>query len=143
VLLACLTTFFMADQNPRYVFLVGILPALLVFWIRRHVPEPAEWHSAKRKAQGNEPSVLELFRGEIRRTTLLTIVVCACSLSAWWAFMFWNQQHMRNLPDIAAWPVRQKEATGQQFVLSCHSFVDSGEFLRRVARRGCLDIGGR
>ena len=109
VLLACLTTFFMADQNPRYVFLVGILPALLVFWIRRHVPEPAEWHSAKKKAKGNEPSVLELFRGEIRRTTLLTIVVCATSLSAWWAFMFWNQQHMRNLPDIAAWPVRQKE----------------------------------
>ena len=25
----------------------GILPALLVFWIRRNVPEPAEWHAAR------------------------------------------------------------------------------------------------
>ena len=33
VLLACVTTYLMAGQNPRWVFLVGILPALLVFWI--------------------------------------------------------------------------------------------------------------
>ena len=31
----------------RSVFLVGILPALLVLWIRRAVPEPEEWHAAK------------------------------------------------------------------------------------------------
>jgi MFS family permease len=142
VLLACLTTFFMADQNPRYVFLVGILPALLVFWIRRHVPEPAEWHSAKRKAQGNEPSVLELFRGEIRRTTLLTIIVCACSLSAWWAFMFWNQQHMRNLPDIAAWPVRQKEQlVSSSFFLVIVSSILGNFFAGWLARM--FGPGGR
>src|SRR6202140_448754 len=27
----------------RAVFFVGVLPALLVFWIRRNVPEPAVW----------------------------------------------------------------------------------------------------
>ena len=47
VLLACVTTYLMAGQNPRWVFLVGILPAFLVFWIRRAVPEPEEWHQAK------------------------------------------------------------------------------------------------
>jgi MFS family permease len=91
------------------VFLVGILPALLVFWIRRSVPETAEWHAAKVKAKDREPGVAELFRGDIRRTTLLTIVICACSLTAWWAFMFWNQQHLRNLPELSAWPVKQRE----------------------------------
>jgi len=30
----------MADLPPRYVFLIGIIPAFLVFWIRRSVPEP-------------------------------------------------------------------------------------------------------
>ena len=30
----------------RYVFLVGVLPAFLVFWIRRHVPEPETWQAA-------------------------------------------------------------------------------------------------
>src|SRR5438552_13261318 len=41
ILLACLAVYLMAGLEPRYVFLVGVLPALMVFWIRRHVPEPA------------------------------------------------------------------------------------------------------
>src|SRR5438132_1759287 len=43
ILLACLAVYLMAGLEPRYVFLVGVLPALMVFWIRRHVPEPAVW----------------------------------------------------------------------------------------------------
>ncbi len=100
VLLACLTTFLMADLHPKYVFLVGILPAFLVFWIRRNVPEPEEWHAAKCEAVGQQPGITDLFRGAVRRTTLLTIIVCACGLTAWWAFMFWHAQHLRNLPDL-------------------------------------------
>ena len=102
VLLACLTTFIMADLHPKWVFLVGILPALMVFWIRRHVPEPEEWHAAKRESLGSQPGIADLFRGAVRRTTILTIIVCACGLTAWWAFMFWHAQHLRNLPDLDA-----------------------------------------
>ncbi len=114
VLLACLTVFLLAtamkdSYNPRYVFLAGILPALIVYWIRRQVPEPEEWRNAKSRAGDRGPGVADLFRGEGRRITLLTIGVCACSLTAWWAFMFWNSQHMRNLPSVAAWPVERKE----------------------------------
>ena len=43
ILLASVAAFLMAGVNPRLVFLVGVLPAWLVFWIRREVPEPAEW----------------------------------------------------------------------------------------------------
>lgn len=102
VLLACLTTYLMADLQPKYVFLVGVLPALMVFWIRRQVPEPEEWTSAKAKVRDGEPGIADLFRGGVRRTTLLTIVVCACGLTAWWAFMFWHAQHLRNLPGLEA-----------------------------------------
>jgi MFS family permease len=45
----------------------------------------------------------------VRRTTLLTMVVCACSLTAWWAFLFWNNQHLRNLPELTAWPPEKRE----------------------------------
>jgi MFS family permease len=102
VLLACMTTFLMADLQPKWVFLVGVLPALMVFWIRRNVPEPEEWHTAKAKARHNEPGIADLFRGSVRRITFLTIIVCACGLTAWWAFMFWHAQHLRNLPDLHA-----------------------------------------
>lgn len=101
VLLACLTGYMLSDAEPRYVFLVGILPAILVFWIRRHVPEPAEWHAAKASGKQQAPPLSDLFRGRIARITILTLIICATSLSAWWAFMFWHAQHLRHLPDVA------------------------------------------
>ena len=112
ILFACLTVYLMARVSPhfhRYVFLVGVLPALLVFWIRRAVPEPAEWQAAKAATREKVPGIADLFRGEVRRTTLLTIVLCGLSLSAWWAFLFWNNQHIRNLPDIRGWTVEEKD----------------------------------
>jgi MFS family permease len=100
VMLAYVATYlFSGFSTQRYVFLVGILPALIVFWIRRAVPEPEEWHSAT-KAATSHPPMGDLFRGPSRRITLLTIVVCACSLTAWWAFMFWSPQLIRQLPEV-------------------------------------------
>ena len=77
VLFACLAVNLMAAHDPRWVFLVGVLPALLVFWIRRHVPEPEEWHHAKTQAGEREPGIADLFRGKVLPITLRTIVVCA------------------------------------------------------------------
>ncbi len=116
VLLACLVTFVLADFPKRYVFLAGVLPALLVYWVRRHVPEPQEWAQARRREQA--PGPLALFQPGVRRVTLLTIAVCACSLTAWWAFMFWNNQHLLHLPEVAAWPEAQR-----------HRFVSAAFFL--------------
>jgi MFS family permease len=139
VLMACATVFLMAQFNPKYdprwVFLVGILPALLVFWIRRHVPEPEEWHAAKTIARDREPGVLDLFRGTVRRTTLLTITVCATSLSAWWAFMFWHVQHLRNLPDVAAWSLADREQlVSKAFFLVISSSIAGNFFAGWMAR---------
>src|SRR5262245_44327368 len=80
----------MANQPPRYLFLVGVVPALMVFWIRRAVPETEEWHAAKADARHQEPKLRELFRGEVLRTTVVVILVCGISLTAHWAFMFWQ-----------------------------------------------------
>ena len=116
VLFACVTVWGVAEifsqsnqaYEPRWVFLAGVLPAFLVFWIRRNVPEPEEWQTAKAAAR-EQPRLRDLFGPEIRRTTLLTIGVCGSALSAWWAFMFWHAQHLRNLPELAAWAVPARE----------------------------------
>jgi MFS family permease len=108
VLLACATYYALAGRSPRLVFLVGVLPALIVFWIRRAVPEPEEWHAARREAgAGGAPRVSELFVGHTRRITIMVIAVCACSLTAWWAFMFFVIQHVRALPDVKSLPGAQ------------------------------------
>jgi MFS family permease len=106
VLIATLAAFLLltvAGFPHRSVFLVGILPALLVLWIRRAVPEPVEWQAAKDRADTEQPRFIELFRSPVRHITLIVVLVCATSLTAHWAFMYWFAQHLRNLPDIAAW----------------------------------------
>ena len=100
VLAAVLANLILARAPPRYIFLVGVLPALLVYWIRRAVPETEEWQAAKQRAGATEPRVRQLFQGEVRRITIWVVLVCGISLTAHWAFMFWHQQHLRNLPDV-------------------------------------------
>ena len=90
--------------GERWVFLIGVIPALLVFWIRRHVPEPEAWQRAEETVRHQNPGARELFRGRIRSTTLLTTLVCALSLSAWWLFLFWHPQHFRKMLGDAGVP---------------------------------------
>src|SRR5919112_2289325 len=84
-------------QSERYVFLVGVLPAFLVFWIRRHVPEPEAWQRAERESGGERPRARDLFRGSVAPITLRTTTTCALALSGWWLFQFWQSQHLRRL----------------------------------------------
>jgi MFS family permease len=119
ILVASLTYFFMSHLEYRYVFLVGIAPALVTLWIRRAVPETEQWHAAKAQQGSVVPGIADLFRGDVRRTTILTILVCALSLTGHWAFNFWSLQHLRNLPDVAAWT----DAERNQFVSNALSVL--------------------
>jgi MFS family permease len=103
IMVAMLAGLLLKHQPPRYFFLVGLLPALLVIWIRRAVPEPEIWRAAKDRSGQARPGIADLFRRQIRRTTLLTVSVCALGLSAHWAFMFWCTQQLRNLPELNGW----------------------------------------
>src|ERR1700730_7773800 len=100
VLIAATAGMLLSERADRTVFLVGIAPALLVFWIRRQVPETAEWSDAKLGARGQTPSVLALFGPKVWRTSVLTIVVCSLSLTPHWAFMYWGFQHLRRVPVV-------------------------------------------
>ena len=104
ILLASVAAYLMAGANPRLVFLVGVLPAWLVLWIRREVPEPDEWKKAAASAGARPPAIGDLFRPGLRGISILVILICSCSLTAHWAFMFWSQLHLYNLPDLADWP---------------------------------------
>ncbi len=108
ILVAGLANFILAAAPPRYLFLVGIVPALMVSWIRRKVPEPEEWRKAKAHALDDVPRVRDLFQGEVRRTTIWVVLVCGVSLTAHWAFLFWHQQQLRNLPEVLHWTAEDK-----------------------------------
>jgi MFS family permease len=99
VLLACFFGFLFEQSEPRYIFLVGVLPALIVLWIRRAVPETEEWHAA-RKDSGPAPGLSDLFRSPVASTTWIVLAICGVSLTAHWTFMFWQQKYIRDLPEV-------------------------------------------
>jgi MFS family permease len=135
VMLAGLANFLLAGSPPRTVFLVGVLPAFLVLWIRRAVPEPEEWQGAKRLAADAEPGFLELFHGPVRRITVLTLLVCALSLTAHWAFLFWYLQQLRNLPDLSGWTDSEKSQLVSKVVWLVIGASIVGNFLAAVLAR--------
>jgi MFS family permease len=137
VLLASLAYFVLTcvGSANRSVFLVGVLPALLVFWIRRAVPESEEWHAARRGRGHETPGFVELFRGGIRRTTVLAIAVCSMSLTAHWAFMFWCTQHLRGLPSIHGWTEQQAGALVSKAMMVVMVSSIAGNFLAAVLAR--------
>lgn len=135
ILGAGLANYVLATAPPRYLFLVGVIPALMVFWIRRAVPEPEEWQTARKNAGGRQPGLAQLFGPEVRRVTIWVIVVCAISLTAHWAFMFWHQQHLRNLPDVLAMSAEQKNklATLAMYIVIGSSIL--GNFIGALLAR--------
>jgi MFS family permease len=108
VILASAANFVLAAYPHRCVFLVGVLPALLVLWIRRAVPEPEEWQGARQQSGDAAPAFADLFRGSVRRISVLTLLVCGFCLTAHWAFLFWYLQQLRNLPELAQWTEAEK-----------------------------------
>jgi MFS family permease len=149
VMMASLANFLFASFPSRTVFLVGVLPAFLVLWIRRAVPEPVEWQGAKRLSGHADPGFLELFRGPVRRITVLTLLVCAFALTAHWAFLFWYLQHVRNLPELSSWTDADKSRLVSTFVWPVTLSSIAGNFLAALLARkltyrraiACLCLG--
>jgi len=99
VLLACFFGYLFENAEPRYIFLVGVFPALIVLWIRRAVPETDEWHAARAGSE-KPPGLTDLFRGTAAKTTWIVLAICGVSLTAHWTFMFWQQKYIRDLPEV-------------------------------------------
>jgi MFS family permease len=135
ILVATLAAYLMAELEHRYVFLVGIAPALVTLWIRKAVPETDEWHAARLAHTGAEPRVRDLFRGPVRRITILTVSVCALSLTAHWAFGFWYLQQLRTMSDVTGWTEAQRNQLTSQALALVMIFSIAGNFLAAALAR--------
>jgi MFS family permease len=102
IMLAGLTVGLFGEfEDKRWVFLVGILPALATVWIRKGVAEPPEWREAA--AGGPLPSAASLVRPPLVRTTLLTLALTSATLTTVWAFISFGPQAVRAMPEVVAW----------------------------------------
>jgi MFS family permease len=88
--------------NWRIVFFVGIVPALVILWIRRSVPESEMW-----KEQQNQPAIRkesapfrEIFSQKYLRHTLALLFLNFFGMFAWWGLFTW-------LPPYLSLPVNE------------------------------------
>ena len=81
----------------RALFWVGISPALLVFFIRRMVDEPAVYAETQKKihAAGKTTNFLEIFSPEIIRTTILTSILTTGAQGGYYAITTWLPTFLR------------------------------------------------
>ncbi len=83
----------------RSLFWAGILPALLVLYIRRHVPEPEVFERARaaraREVRGGRSSVWAIFSPSIRRTTVLAALLCTGMQGGFYAMSTWLPAYLK------------------------------------------------
>ena len=90
VLAAGLAALVLPRYGWRWLFAVGVLPALLAWWVRRGVDEPEIWkrtsHAAK---EGIGPVVRELGRSPLFRRAITATLICSFILFAYWGLFTW------------------------------------------------------
>lgn len=122
----------------RPLFLLGFLPALFTWWIRRNLPEPQVWRKAAAQAAARPA---ELLRPPLRGRLALLTTLCCCLLFGYWGLFTW-------IPAFLSSPV-ERGGLGLSIVRTSAwilpmqagaflGYVLFGFFADRVGRRAAL-----
>jgi MFS family permease len=68
----------------RYVFLFGLVPAAVAFFVRLFIKEPERWQQVAEKAKAG-PSLSELFTPQFRAITISGLMMATIALITWWS----------------------------------------------------------
>lgn len=115
----------------RALFIVGILPALLVVYLRRHVKEP-EVFLAQRK-EGVRSSFADIFKRGLLRTTVFASLLAIGIQGAYYAVLTWLPTYLTTTRHLSA-----INTGGYLLVLILGSFLGylAGAFLMdKIGRR--------
>jgi MFS family permease len=87
----------------RSMFWIGILPAFLVFYIRRRVPEPEVFAKTRKEieAKGGGSHFLEIFSPEMLRTTLLTSLLATGAQGGYYAVSTFLPVFLKNVRKLS------------------------------------------
>jgi MFS family permease len=97
ILYAIYFTVFDPDTAWRALFITGILPALLVFYIRAYVDDPEIFKAGQRAqaASGTRASVLEIFEMPVLKTTILCSLLATGAQGGYYAITTWLPTFLR------------------------------------------------
>src|SRR5262245_33392161 len=123
------------DLAWRLLFWIGVLPALLILYLRRNLKDPEVYHAnrAKMKQDGNEGSFLEIFSPALLSTTLRASLLATGMQGAYYAVMTWLPTYLETERHFSV-----ANASGHLLVLIVGSFVGyltSAYLSDRIGRR--------
>lgn len=86
----------------RFAYVIGVLPALLILWVRSTVKEPESWLAARHKAKTGEGGQLGSFRDLLlnpawNRRAWLGLLLAAVGLGSFWGVTVAGQDLAREM----------------------------------------------
>ena len=89
------------DIGWRILFFIGVAPAFLVFYIRRHLDEPDVWKEnkahrdgGKHSEQGHGFTLGQIFAPDLIRYTITACLLTSLCMIAYWGLYFWLPQFL-------------------------------------------------
>ena len=86
----------------RYMLMSGLVPAIPLIIVRPFLPESPVWQQKKDAGTLRRPSFREVFSPALRRTTILTTIMMACSFGAAFGAIQQIPQIVPGLPEVKA-----------------------------------------
>ena len=84
----------------RYTLMSGLIPAIPLIVIRPFLPESPKWQAKKDAGTLRRPSIAALFAPNLRRTTIVTTIMFACSYGAAFGAIQHIQRIIPGLPEV-------------------------------------------
>ena len=113
----------------RYTLMFGMLPAVPLMLLRPFLPESPIWQKKKSAGTLKRPNPAELFRPALRRTTLITTLLVACSYGAAFGALLHLPRIVPGLPEVLNLTRQQQEQT----VSAVNFFHNVGDLAGRLA----------
>ena len=122
----------------RILFWIGVLPALLIFYIRRNLKDPEIYHAnrAKMKKDGDEGHFLEIFSSTLLSTTLRASLLATGMQGAYYAVTTWLPTYLKTERQLSV-----LNTSGYLLVLILGSFfgyLTSAYLSDGIGRRYCF-----
>lgn len=154
--IASLLWFFLGPLGPnswRFMFLIGVLPALFALWLRRTVPESDQWRNAqKQRTALRSRSATELSAQErsytrltlrqimidprLRRLTILGSLMSLVTTLAWWGISSW-------VPAYVATVAARSGHSATTWASSAGMIYNAGAILGYISLGFLADLIGR
>lgn len=124
----------------RYTLISGVIPAIPLILIRPFLPESPQWAAKKASGTLRRPSIFELFAPKLRRTTIITTLMFACSYGAAFGALQHTPRIVPALPEVqnltADKPVPEQKKIAQSIAATVNGYQEIGGLVGRFILAG-------